>query len=544
MTDLYKPLTPTVTKSPSPKALPGGMAGGHDVSDVSVSPSKFWGGQRSVTDTLASRKRATPVGVAASNKSISSSNPNATTRIKTSATELKDYQQRVVDKVTDPVGPHGIIAYHSMGSGKTLTSLGALAEALKASPKARGLVVVPASLVNNYNEEIDKHGFRGIKNRLDILSYDRAANKSDELAKKHYALSVFDEAHRLRNTDTVRARQLRKVINKSNKVLMLTGTAAYNNPVDMCNLINIANPDAKLPSTQTDFNNRYIDNVSWKVKNKAELAKLLSTYVDHYETPRNASDFPEVERRVISVEMSPRQAAVYKAVEKDIPQDIRKNIEGNMPLTVQQASRLNVFSQGVRQVADSTLHHDDRGKYADSPKIVAAVSSMLRKASDTPGFRGVVYSNYLDAGLKPYAQALEAHGIKPLVYTGALSKNEKQALIDQYNSKSKKPQILLLSSSGNEGLNLKNTRLMQILEPHFNKSKTDQAEARAIRYKSHEALPEDERKVIVEEYRSTLPKTRFQRLLGRPASTAIDNYLAQVGEKKKSITKEINTLLN
>jgi hypothetical protein len=215
-----------------------------------------------------------------------------------------------------------------------------------------------------------------------------------------------------------------------------------------------------------------------------------------------------------------------------------------MPLTVQQASRLNVFSQGVRQVADSTLHHDDRGRYTDSPKIVAAVSSMLRKASDTPGFRGVVYSNYLDAGLKPYAQALEDHGIKPLVYTGALSKSEKQALIDQYNSKSRKPQVLLLSSSGSEGLNLKNTRLMQILEPHFNKSKTDQAEARAIRYKSHEALPEDERKVIVEEYRSTLPKTTFQRLLGRPASTAIDNYLAQIGEKKKSITKEINTLLN
>lgn len=544
MTDLYKPLTPTVTKSPSPKAIPGGMQGGQDISDVSVSSSKFWGGQRPATDTLASRKRATPVGVAASNKSISSSSNNTTTRIKTSATELKDYQQRVVDKVTNPAGPHGIIAYHSMGSGKTLTSLGALAKSLKTSPKARGLVVVPASLVNNYNEEIAKHGFKGIKNRLDILSYDRAANKSDELAKKHYALSVFDEAHRLRNTDTVRARQLRKVINKSDKVLMLTGTAAYNNPVDMCNLINIANPDAKLPSTQTEFNNKYIDNVSWKVKNKAELAKLLSTYVDHYETPRDAGDFPEVERKVINVEMSPRQAAVYKAVEKDIPRDIRKNIEGNMPLTVQQASRLNVFSQGVRQVADSTLHHDDRGRYTDSPKIVAAVSSMLRKASDTPGFRGVVYSNYLDAGLKPYARALEDHGIKPLVYTGALPKSEKQALIDQYNSKSKKPQVLLLSSSGSEGLNLKNTRLMQILEPHFNKSKTDQAEARAIRYKSHETLPKDERKVIVEEYRSTLPKTTFQMLLGRPASTAIDNYLARIGEKKKSITKEINTLLN
>lgn len=535
MNNQYKPLTPTVSKTPAPKPLSGGMDGGYTSSSANMTKSTFWGAQRPPNDTLASRKRATPTGTAASTQN---------TWKKTASTELKPYQQRVVNKVTNPNGPHGIIAYHSMGSGKTLTSLGALDVALKQSPKAKGLVVVPASLVNNYNEEIDKHGFKNLKRKIDIISYDRAANHADELKKKHYALAVFDEAHRLRNTDTHRTKQLRQVIDKANKVLLLTGTAAYNNPVDMCNLINTANPGVKLPTTQTDFNKRFIDDKTWKIRNKTELAKLLTPYVDHYETPRSSGDFPSVERKVINVEMSPRQAAVYKAVEKDIPKDIRKNIEGNMPLTVQQASRLNVFSQGVRQVADSTLHHDDRGSYKDSPKIMAAVGSMLSKAKTKPGFRGVVYSNYLDAGLKPYAQALQDAGIEPLVYTGKLSKNEKQELIDKYNSKSKKPQVLLLSSSGSEGLNLKNTRLMQILEPHFNKSKTDQAEARAIRYKSHEALPENERNVIVEEYRSTLPKTTFQKWLNRPATTAIDNYLAQVGDKKQSIVKEINSLLD
>lgn len=535
MTNQYKPLPPTVSKTPAPKPLSGGMQGGYNTSESNFTKSTFWGSQRPPNDTLASRKRATPTGVSASTRFSLK---------KTASTELKPYQQRVVDKVNNPNGPHGIVAYHSMGSGKTLTSLGALDTALKQNPKSRGLVVVPASLVNNYNEEIDKHGFKNLKRKVDIISYDRAANHIDELNRKHYALTVFDEAHRLRNTETNRARQLRKLMDKSNKVLLLTGTAAYNNPVDMCNLINLSNPGVKLPTTQNEFNSRFIDDKAWKIRNKSRLASLLTPFVDHYETPRNAGDFPSVERKIINVEMSPRQAAVYKAVEKDIPKDIRKNIEGNMPLTVQQASRLNVFSQGVRQVADSTLHHDDKGRYTDSPKIMAAVSSMLSKAKEKPGFRGVVYSNYLDAGLKPYAQALQDAGIQPLVYTGKLTKNEKQELIDKYNSNTKKPQVLLLSSSGSEGLNLKNTRLMQILEPHFNKSKTDQAEARAIRYKSHESLPESERKVIVEEYRSTLPKTTFQKWFNRPANTAIDNYLAQVGDKKQSIVKEINSLLD
>ena len=71
--------------------------------------------------------------------------------------EYQPHQQRVIDKVNNPSGPHGIIAYHSLGSGKTLTALGAFDKALAGNPKDRGLFVVPASLVENVYKEIDKH---------------------------------------------------------------------------------------------------------------------------------------------------------------------------------------------------------------------------------------------------------------------------------------------------------------------------------------------------------------------------------------------------
>ena len=168
---------------------------------------------------------------------------------------------------------------------------------------------------------------------------------------------------------------------------------------------------------------------------------------------------------------------------------------------------------------------------------------MVRASRSVPGFRGLVYSNYVDAGLTPYAEALRAQRITPLVFTGSLSQLEKKQLVDAYNRNTKDPQVLLISSSGGEGLDLKNTRLVQLLEPHFNKSKLKQAEGRAIRYKSHASLPENQRKVVVEEYLSTLPKTRLQRFFNRPADTAIDGYLADASDKKQQILDDIDKLI-
>lgn len=456
--------------------------------------------------------------------------------------KFQPHQQRVIDKLIK-TPEHGVIAYHSLGSGKTLTALGAADAILKNSPRKKALFVVPASLRTNVYDELKKHRLNKLKNKIDVMSYERAANIAPELAKRHYALTVFDEAHRLRNKDTKRVTELKNVADKSDKLLLLTGTAGYNHPVDVMSLISIINPKERVPKTRSEFEGLYVDSKAWKLKNKDRLAKLLNRYIDKYDTPSNTSDFPSVTRKTIKVEMSPEQASMYKSVEKDIPAELRRKLKDNASMSLQEASRLNVFSQGVRQVSDSMAHHDISADYTSSPKMQVAAQHMISAAKNIPGFRGVAYSNYIDAGLVPYAKALEDHGIKPLVFTGKLNAKEKAELIDEYNSKSSKPKVLLLSSSGSEGINLKRTRLMQVLEPHFNASKIKQAEGRAIRFKSHEDLPESERNVIVENYQSTLPKTRWQKFWGLKANTSIDPYLADLSAKKQGIVDEMNKLL-
>lgn len=458
--------------------------------------------------------------------------------------DTQPHQERVAKKLLDK-NTKGIIAYHSLGSGKTYTALNSINELVKDNPKAKALFVVPASLKDNVLKEIDKHKLNNLSKHINLLSYEKATKDIDDLLKDKYDLVVFDEAHRLRNTTSQRAKELSKLIEKSDKNLLLTGTASYNQPVDVMSLISLINPKEKLPATPTDFNNEYVDNNNWKIKEhkKDTLRALFNKYIDKYDAPQNIEDFPRVNRQVIEVEMSPRQTDLYRTVERNIPAHLKHKLRENTSMSVADAAKLNVFSQGVRQASNALNHYDISATYKDSPKIMKALDNMVERYENTPGFRGVMYSNYLDSGIDPYVAGLRDRGISPLVFTGKLSQKEKKELVDEYNKKDKNSKVLILSSSGAEGLDLKRTNLLQILEPHFNKSKIKQAEGRAIRYKSHADLPVEDRVVDVEEYRSTLPKTWYQKLFKLNRHTAIDNYLSSISDNKQKLTDSLNELM-
>jgi SNF2 family DNA or RNA helicase len=76
-----------------------------------------------------------------------------------------------------------------------------------------------------------------------------------------------------------------------------------------------------------------------------------------------------------------------------------------------------------------------------------------------------------------------------------MSDSKKDKAVKDYNSG--KIDVLLLSSSGGEGLDLKNTRQIHIMEPHWNTAKINQVIGRGIRYMSHIDLPKTQQNVNV-----------------------------------------------
>lgn len=467
---------------------------------------------------------------------------------------LRPHQERALKKL-DQTG--GVILDHSTGSGKTRTFLEAVARAQKENKEGHALVIAPASLVSNIDKEISKHKVKIDRSRLHAYSYEKATNIAAELKKKKFDIAVFDEAHKLRNTDTKRHQELSEVVQHARKKVLATATTAYNHPSDIAPLVNIVAGDKVLPQDKKSFDNRFIDKVVEQppllkrilgsapkekhvLKNKKELKDKLNKYIDHYDLaddPTAKDKFPERIEKTIEVPMSPQQQAIYKYLEGQLPWHLRLKVRMNMPLDKKDSANLNAFSSGIRQASNSVRPF--MPKYEEvTPKVMAAVDSLEEGHKKDPNFRGVVYSNYIHAGLSDYSRELTKRGIPHIAFHGAMSKKQKDEAVKAYNEG--KVKTLLISSSGAEGLDLKGTKLIQLLEPHYNKSKTRQVMGRGIRFGSHEHLPKEERKVSVEHYHSVFPEGRFK--FG-PKQHSIDSYLRHNSDNKARLSDDMQKLL-
>ena len=67
----------------------------------------------------------------------------------------------------------------------------------------------------------------------------------------------------------------------------------------------------------------------------------------------------------------------------------------------------------------------------------------------------------------------------------------------------------MITASGAEGISLKNTRYVHIIEPYWHPVRTEQVIGRARRICSHQELPPELRTVNVFLYLMTLQKTNY-----------------------------------
>lgn len=465
------------------------------------------------------------------------------------STELKPHQLRVIERMKRQPG---LVVAHGMGSGKTLTSI-ATAEAL-GGPTT---VLTPAALQSNYAKEMAKHITGEPSAQYDVGSLQRAALSGEVAPSK---LLIVDEAHRLRDPGS----QGRKVVREADteKRMLLTGTPLYNRPYDLASLVNVAAGDNIFPGAQADFDHRYIGEKittpGWwaknvrgvkpgstpVLKNEKELGHLLQQWVDFHEN--SAEGFPQRKDEVVHAEMSPKQREMYDFAMNQAPAWVRYKIQHGLPPSKSESKDLNAFSGAVRQISVSPGGFSKEMSYEDaaghSPKIQEAYKRLSAGIAANPEHRALVYSNFLESGLHPYETLLKKNNIAYGKFTGEVSKPERDAMVKDYNEGRLK--ALLLSSAGGEGLDLKGTRQIQVLEPHWNKEKLEQVIARGIRYKSHEHLPEDQRSVNVEHYFSRMPEPgALKKLFGAKRPGAIDEYLDMMSKDKDQLNAQVRGLL-
>lgn len=481
--------------------------------------------------------------------------PEAASQVSQKDEGLRPHQIEALDKLEES---GGLILHHSTGSGKTKTFLTAARRALEADSTKRALVIAPASLVTNVDKELEKHKIKLDRSRLDVYSYEKATRIADKLAKNKYSIAIADEAQRLRNPDTQRVKELSGVLRGADRRLLATATAQYNQAGDIAPLINIAADDDLLPEDKKHFENKYLKKVqkprsflqvllrkkpeeSVELKNKDDLEDIFKDYVHHYdsaEDPEAKDKFPEKSEEVVEVPMDAEQRKMYNFMEGKLPFLLRYKVRHNLPVSKQERTSLNSFSSGIRQVSTGYRHYTQEPEnVAYTPKIETATRNLVEKMNKEPNFRALVYSNFLDAGVNEYSRKLKELGVNHAKFTGSLTPEQKDELVKDYNS-GKNP-VLIVSGSGAEGLDLKGTKLTQVLEPFFNPSRVKQVIGRGARFESHQHLPKDERKMHIEYYRTVHPKN-----LMFSTPTSIDAYLANHSEDKQDVFDKVNDLMS
>jgi len=458
--------------------------------------------------------------------------------LKKGAVQLLPYQEDLKKRLQKQ---HGVVVTWGLGSGKTIGSIAA------ADQFGDTKAVVPASLRENFKKELKAYK---PKSHFDVESYEKFVKNPQGVAGKTV---IFDEAHRLRTSGSKRSQAAQALSSQAKKVVLLTGTPIQNAPHEIAPLVNIAAGNRVLPTSEKDFNARYLKHIvdkpgfirrmfgaknkdEYHINNAEDFAHRVKPYIVHASRATN-KELPKVESHNVDVEMSGLQSQIYKTVEKKLPGSIRKSIESSMPAEKRDIGRLNAFLSATRQISNTgdKFYREDGNSY--SPKIEKIVDRVRKN----PG-KSLIYSNYLESGARPISDLLTKYKIPHGTYTGGLKDEERKNLVSQYNKG--KLKALVVSSAGGEGLDLKGTRQVHVTEPHWNEAKIEQVIGRSARIGSHANLPENERKVDVFRYQSVLPEKRYGFLwLKKKRPVSADQYLDNLSKRKDQLNEEFMSVI-
>jgi superfamily II DNA or RNA helicase len=137
-------------------------------------------------------------------------------------TDLKDHQRAVAEAI---VNQSGIIAVHSVGSGKTRTAIFAAETLLRQGIITHVLVVSPLTLLDTFKAEMRKHGLKSLY-KYYYFGQEDFVKQIEHGAKLHIesALVIFDEIHTLKGTDTQKFKVFKEYTKRAKRVIGLTAT--------------------------------------------------------------------------------------------------------------------------------------------------------------------------------------------------------------------------------------------------------------------------------------------------------------------------------
>lgn len=441
--------------------------------------------------------------------------------INTRSINLKPHQTIISDFITNPKNK-GLIIFHSVGSGKTLTSLYAAKKLLDVYPDKKVYVAVPPSLIGNYRKEIEKFNNKELETNIIINSYLIFIKKVNEgILNPENQILIIDEAHNFNTLYSDRSVEIGKICNKMFKVLLLTATPVKNYPHEIINLLLFISNDTfpkksaedEIKALQArDIYGNFINDKHYKYKIYKKYLKCKFSFFKNVDK----SSYPSTTEHVIRFKMG------YSYYNKYY--NIQKHILNNLPDMYKNSKDLTYFINGVRRAINKIDNV--------SPKIEWAQEKI--KEEYRKNRKCLVYSSFKDSGINIIKEYLKSKNMRFSEISGDISKKNRDLEVKRYNEN--KTKVLLITAAGSEGLDLKETRNVIIIEPYWNPARIEQVIGRAVRYESHKTLPREERHVDI--YHLLVSKPMLLPFLRGDKELSADDLLYNMSNSKNELLND------
>lgn len=404
---------------------------------------------------------------------------------------LRPYQKSGYTWLTymDKLG-FGACLADDMGLGKTVQVLAYLEKLRKAKKDARVLLIVPASLLGNWQKEAEKfapemdllilHGKTAAaleqilseqQTFLTVTTYGMAA-RIQKLQTVNWDCVVLDEAQAIKNPGTKQTREIKKL--HARMRILMTGTPIENDLTNLWSLFDFLNKG--LLGTSKEFH-EYVKGLNEHPEGYQKLKTMVSPFMlRRVKTDKRIiADLPEKIETVDYVSLTKKQVVLYRKVVADMERQILE-VEG-----IKRSGIILTTIMKLKQICNHPDQYLGEGGYAseESGKLL-----MLKEICETiyeKRERVIVFTQFKE--ITQYLADFLAgiFGTEGYVLHGGTPVAKRGKIVEAFQGEGYVPFIVVSVKAGGTGLNLTKANHVIHFDRWWNPAVENQATDRAFR---------------------------------------------------------------
>lgn len=377
-----------------------------------------------------------------------------------------------------------------MGLGKTVQVLAYLEKLRRTNKHARVLLVVPASLIGNWQKEAEKfapsldlqilHGkaaaklgeeFQESQTFLTVTTYGMAS-RIKELQEVKWDCVILDEAQAIKNPLTRQTKEIKKL--SSRMRIAMTGTPIENELANLWSLFDFLNKGLLGTSSEfKEFCKGLNDHPEGYVRLKTMVAPFMLRRV---KTDKSIiADLPEKLETIDYASLAKKQVVLYRKVVSDLEKKLEEadGIERKGLVLSTIIKLKQICNHPDQYLGQQTFSMEESGKFAMLKEICTTIYEKRERVLVFTQFKEI--TEYLAAFL---AEIFQTEGF---VLHGGTPVAKRSQIVEAFQGEKYVPFIVLSVRAGGTGLNLTKANHVIHFDRWWNPAVENQATDRAFR---------------------------------------------------------------